>query len=148
MTFGQYSLAALDSFWKPSPIFLPDKMLDGPPSRMTSIAVSSSPTSYLGLTSSQENYLGHSVNAPVGRWQKNKDIHWYQREVAPDADRADRERKEEIKRLKQAEEDALALALGLVPKKRDEDGEGSGANSVPVKGAEDDEKELRRREKE
>ncbi|CAD6582258.1 MAG: hypothetical protein TREMPRED_003244 [Tremellales sp. Tagirdzhanova-0007] len=99
----------------------------------------------------RENYLGHSVNAPVGRWQKNKDIHWYTRDVeSSDASRADREKKEEIRRLKEAEEDALDLALGLPPKQRDGDGddERSGANAIPVKGAEAAEKEVKRREKE
>ena len=98
-----------------------------------------------------ENYLGHSINAPVGRWQKNKDIHWYSRDVqASDAERADQERKEEIRKLKEAEEDALAIALGLAPKKRDENGfgEGSGSNTIAVKGTDDEEKELRKRAKE
>ncbi|KZT57303.1 hypothetical protein CALCODRAFT_550484 [Calocera cornea HHB12733] len=59
----------------------------------------------------RENYLGHSVNAPAGRWQKNKDIHWYSRDI----DRTEEEKREEIRRIKEAEEDALAIALGFQP---------------------------------
>ncbi|EJT96785.1 hypothetical protein DACRYDRAFT_97454 [Dacryopinax primogenitus] len=59
----------------------------------------------------RENYLGHSINAPAGRWQKNKDIHWYARDVGG----TDEEKREEIKRIKEAEEDALAVALGFKP---------------------------------
>lgn len=85
----------------------------------------------------RENYLGHSVNAPAGRWQKNKDIHWYNREndVGVEAlERAASQRAEEIKRIKQQEEDALAAALGYAPVKRegDADGSGTGANAVAV----------------
>lgn len=29
-------------------------------------------TSHLLLLGCRENFLGHSINAPVGRWQKNK----------------------------------------------------------------------------
>ncbi|KAI0644700.1 kinase phosphorylation protein-domain-containing protein [Trametes meyenii] len=47
----------------------------------------------------RENYLGHSINAPTGRWQKNKDVHWYQRE----GKQTDAERAEEIRRIKEAE---------------------------------------------
>ncbi|GAA99531.1 uncharacterized protein L969DRAFT_86794 [Mixia osmundae IAM 14324] len=69
----------------------------------------------------RENYLGHSVNAPAGRWQKNKDVHWYNRDKAT----TQAERDEEIRQVKQAEEDALAAALGFRPIT-------SSANAIPV----------------
>ncbi|KAJ7671667.1 kinase phosphorylation protein-domain-containing protein [Mycena polygramma] len=59
----------------------------------------------------RENYLGHSINAPTGRWQKNKDVHWYNRDVK----QTDAERVEEIRKIKEAEADALAVALGFEP---------------------------------
>jgi hypothetical protein len=68
----------------------------------------------------RENYLGHSLMAPVGRWQKGRDLNWYAKgDLKDDKDgetaeqKAARERKEEIRRIKEAEEDALARALGL-----------------------------------
>ena len=67
----------------------------------------------------RENYLGHSLMAPVGRWQKGRDLNWYAKgdaenqEGETDAERVARERKEEIKRVKEAEQDALAKALGF-----------------------------------
>ncbi|OCT50530.1 putative Multiple myeloma tumor-associated protein 2 [Cladophialophora carrionii] len=70
-------------------------------------------------SSHRENYLGHSLMAPVGRWQKGRDLNWYAKaDSSSNADedpaaRAARERKEEIRRVKEAEEDALARALGL-----------------------------------
>ncbi|KJA13332.1 hypothetical protein HYPSUDRAFT_209635 [Hypholoma sublateritium FD-334 SS-4] len=77
----------------------------------------------------RENYLGHSVNAPTGRWQKNKDIHWYNRDN--DADGA-AEKAEEIRKIKELEAEALSAALGYEPTKPTPGASSSGANAVPV----------------
>ncbi|KAI1477941.1 kinase phosphorylation protein-domain-containing protein [Daldinia eschscholtzii] len=81
----------------------------------------------------RENYLGHSLKAPVGRWAKGKDLTWYAKADAStstetEQEKAARERKEELKRIKEAEEDALARALGLPVAPRNV----TGANAVGV----------------
>ncbi|XVF00059.1 hypothetical protein REPUB_Repub03eG0253500 [Reevesia pubescens] len=64
----------------------------------------------------RENYLGHSIKAPVGRWQKGKDLHWYARDK--NSGGSDTEAlKEEIRRVKEEEEQAMREALGLAPKR-------------------------------
>jgi Multiple myeloma tumor-associated len=90
----------------------------------------------------RENYLGHSLMAPVGRWQKNKDLSWYAKpdsnskvlnkdgKEETDAEKKARERKEEIRRVKEADEDALVKALGLPVPERN--GPGTGANNIDV----------------
>lgn len=83
----------------------------------------------------RENYLGHSVKAPVGRWAQGRDLTWYAKADSKGADpnetddeRNARERREEIRKIKEAEEDAIAKALGLPPTQRDT----TGANSIEV----------------
>ncbi|KAF3574842.1 hypothetical protein F2Q69_00061553 [Brassica cretica] len=63
----------------------------------------------------RENYLGHSVKAPVGRWQKGKDLNWYARDKKQGGSNTDA-MKEEIQRVKEQEEQAMREALGLAPK--------------------------------
>ena len=55
-----------------------------------------------------KHYLGHSINAPTGRWQKNKDVHWYSRR---EQQKEDGEREEEIRKIKELEANALSAAL-------------------------------------
>lgn len=94
----------------------------------------------------RENYLGHSLMArksppflttpslsaansvpAVGRWQKNKDLSWYAKgDQSAAAISAAEARKEEIRRIKEAEESALSEALGYGPTAR------SNANETPI----------------
>ncbi|TQS32810.1 hypothetical protein Golomagni_06863 [Golovinomyces magnicellulatus] len=112
-------------------------------------------------SSHRQNYLGHSVKAPVGRWQQGKDLTWYSKAETSggqpgetDEERQARERKEEMRRVKEAEEDAMALALGLPPPQRNT----SGANAIEVdnkrqigpareEGADEDPREKRGRDR-
>uniref|UniRef100_A0A8C6XEP8 Chromosome 1 open reading frame 35 n=1 Tax=Naja naja TaxID=35670 RepID=A0A8C6XEP8_NAJNA len=57
----------------------------------------------------RENYLGNSLMAPVGRWQKGKDLTWYAKEKKGDASLS---RAEELNAVRQAEEEAMMAALG------------------------------------
>ncbi|SPQ21211.1 18f6951b-e3f8-41f8-a819-244772b9825b [Thermothielavioides terrestris] len=83
----------------------------------------------------RENYLGHSLKAPVGRWAKGRDLNWYAKADPTAADsgetaeeKAARERREEIRKIKEAEEEAISRALGLPIKPRS----ATGANAVEV----------------
>ena len=67
----------------------------------------------------REYYLGHSLKASVGRWQRGKDILWYTREKEKDggAQMSDADRaRAEIAAIKAAEEQSMAEALGLKPR--------------------------------
>ncbi|CAF0942688.1 unnamed protein product [Didymodactylos carnosus] len=56
----------------------------------------------------RECYLGHSLMAPVGRWQEGKDLTWY----AKDRE-TENMKSAEFRAAKQKEEEALMAALGI-----------------------------------
>ncbi|XP_041847326.1 multiple myeloma tumor-associated protein 2 [Melanotaenia boesemani] len=57
----------------------------------------------------RENYLGNSLMAPVGRWQKNKDLTWYAKDKKGGAAFT---KDDELAAVRAAEEEAMMAALG------------------------------------
>ncbi|KAF9316789.1 hypothetical protein BG003_001518 [Podila horticola] len=67
----------------------------------------------------RENYLGNSILAPVGRWQKGRDLTWYAKASGSQDAAAVQEKKQaEIQSIKDAEAEAMAEALGYKATKK------------------------------
>ncbi|XP_013785177.1 multiple myeloma tumor-associated protein 2 homolog [Limulus polyphemus] len=62
----------------------------------------------------RESYLGHSLKAPVGRWQKGKDLTWYNKDRSEKTNQKPSARCE-LENIKKAEEEAMLVALGHKP---------------------------------
>lgn len=69
--------------------------------------------------SQRENYLGHSLMAPVGRWQQGRDLGWYAKGDSDSKDAEAARIADEKRAIKQAEEDAMLVAMGLPVPVRD-----------------------------
>jgi len=68
----------------------------------------------------REHYLGHSLKAPVGRWQKGKDLMWYTKAGKGGGGEGGREdpeaqRQRELAEIRRRDEDMINAALGLAP---------------------------------
>lgn len=64
----------------------------------------------------KDYYLGASVKAVSGRWQKGKDVFWYTKDKGSESSEA---MKDEIRAVKEREEELMRQALGLPIQKKE-----------------------------
>ncbi|KAG5185821.1 kinase phosphorylation protein-domain-containing protein, partial [Tribonema minus] len=78
----------------------------------------------------RELYLGHSLHAPVGRWQKGKDLTWYaKKKQDPEAAAG---AAAELAAIRRQDEDLIRQALGHAPLQRP-DGDGAQLGEAEMK---------------